>query len=70
MRGCGLPACARGVTVPISTKPKPSASSASMCLPFLSRPAASPTGLGKSRPKARVGIGAIVRASNGLVPVR
>jgi hypothetical protein len=48
MRGFGLPGCGRGVIVPTSTKPKPSAASASMCAPFLSSPAASPTGFGKS----------------------
>src|SRR5258706_6746548 len=50
MRGLALPGCGRGVTVPISTKPKPSAASASMYSPFLSSPAASPTGFGKRIP--------------------
>ena len=52
-RGRGLPVCGFGVTVPISTKPKPSRSSASGTSAFLSKPAAMPTGLGKFRPKAR-----------------
>ncbi|CFP67683.1 Uncharacterised protein [Bordetella pertussis] len=50
MRGLGLPGWARGVTVPTSTKPKPRLPSASMWAPFLSRPAASPTGLRSDRP--------------------
>src|SRR5258706_1036629 len=50
MRGLALPGCGRGVTVPISRKPKPSAASASMYSPFLSSPAASPTGFGKRIP--------------------
>ncbi|MNT68482.1 hypothetical protein D3C72_2067190 [compost metagenome] len=49
-RGFGLPGCGRGVTVPISTKPKPSWPKPSMASPFLSRPAARPTGLGNSSP--------------------
>src|SRR5258706_7078275 len=53
MRGLGLPGCGRGVTVPISRKPKPSAASASRYSPFLSTPAASPTALGKSIPMTR-----------------
>jgi hypothetical protein len=36
MRGFGLPGCGRGVTLPISAKPKPKASSASGTSPFLS----------------------------------
>jgi hypothetical protein len=40
MRGRGLPFCGRGVTVPISTKPKPSRNSASGTSPFLSKPGA------------------------------
>ena len=47
-----MPACGLGVTVPISTKPKPSASMASGTSAFLSKPAASPSGLGNARPKA------------------
>ena len=43
----------RGVTEPISTKPKPSRSSASGTSALLSKPAAMPIGLGKFRPKAR-----------------
>src|SRR5688572_4855965 len=41
-----------------------------MCAPFLSRPAARPTGLGKVRPNARVGSGAGRRPSSGLSPLR
>ena len=52
-RGRGLPSCGRKVTVPISTKPKPSRSSASGTCAFLSKPAAMPSGLGKFSPKAR-----------------
>lgn len=70
MRGFGLPDCGLGVTVPISTKPKPSPNSASMCAPFLSMPAAVPTGLGKVRPMTLVGMGVIGRATSGVVPVR
>src|ERR1051325_4887951 len=54
-RGRGLPGCGRGVTPPSSTKPKPSAASASTCSACLSSPAASPTGLGKSSPMTRTG---------------
>ena len=50
-RGRGLPGCGRGVTVPISTKPKPSRSSASGTRASLSNPAAMPIGFGKSRPQ-------------------
>ncbi len=49
-RGCGLPSCATGVTVPTSMNPKPRQARPSMCFPSLSKPAARPTGLGKSRP--------------------
>ena len=51
-RGLGFPACGFGVTVPISVKPKPSASMASGTSAFLSKPAARPSGLEKLRPKA------------------
>ncbi len=54
-RGLGLPGCGRGVTVPTSMLPKPSAARPSMQSPFLSRPAANPTGLGKSSPITRTG---------------
>ena len=70
MRGRGLPGCGSGVTVPTSTKPKPSPSNASMCAPFLSIPAARPTGLGKVRPKALVGSGFGRFASIGPRPQR
>ena len=49
-RGLGLPGCARAVTVPISAKPKPSASHAGRATAFLSKPAASPSGAGKRTP--------------------
>ena len=52
-RGFGLPGCGRGVTVPHSMKPKPSAARPSMCAAFLSRPAASPTRLGNCEPHRR-----------------
>src|SRR6185436_12422129 len=42
--GLSLPACGNGVTVPISTKPKPSASNSLKYLAFLSKPAPRPTG--------------------------
>ena len=48
-RGFGLPGWGSGVTVPISMKPKPSAASPSMQSPFLSSPAARPTGFGKGQ---------------------
>src|SRR5690606_12059806 len=57
IRGRWLPGCGRGVTVPTSTKPKPSASRASTWRPSLSNPAARPTGLGKRRPSTVVGNG-------------
>src|SRR5690606_6821497 len=50
-RGRGLPACGSGVTVPTSAKPMPSASIASGTSPFLSKPAAMPTGFVKCSPK-------------------
>ena len=52
--GAALPLCARGVSVPTSTKPKPMARSSRGTRAFLSKPAAMPTGLGKSRPKIRL----------------
>ena len=48
--GFGFPDCARGVTVPISTKPKPKVSSPSKISASLSKPAANPTGLSKFKP--------------------
>ena len=47
MRGFGLPGCGRGVTVPTSRKPKPSVARPARWAAFLSRPAASPTRIGK-----------------------
>jgi hypothetical protein len=52
IRGAGLPGCACAVTVPISTKAKPSAARPSMPSAFLSKPAARPKGPGNSRPSA------------------
>src|SRR4030095_1619592 len=40
--GLSLPACGNGVTVPISTNPKPSVSSSLRYLAFLSKPAPRP----------------------------
>src|SRR6266513_1306024 len=57
MRGLGLPGWAFAVTVPISTKPKPSAAQAGIATPFLSKPAARPIGLGNVRPKTVFGFG-------------
>src|SRR3954468_8514606 len=54
-RGRALPGCGRGVTVPTSRKPKPSAPKASMCSAFLSSPAARPMGFANSMPIARTG---------------
>ena len=51
-RGGGLPGCGWAVTVPTSTKPKPSRPSPSKQLASLSSPAATPSGLGKLRPSA------------------
>ena len=53
-RGRGLPGCGRGVTVPISTKPKPEPQQRSGTRASLSKPAAMPIGFGKSRPQRRV----------------
>ena len=49
--GFGFPSCARGVTVPISTKPKPKVFNPSKISASLSKPAANPTGLSKFKPK-------------------
>ena len=46
-----LPSCGRGVSVPTSTKPKPSFSIAPGTSAFLSNPAASPSGLGNRNPR-------------------
>ena len=55
MRGLVFPGWGLAVTVPISMKPNPSAAQADRATPFLSRPAASPIGFGKSRPKTVFG---------------
>ena len=54
-RGRGLPACGRGVTVPVSTKPNPSRISAGTATAFLSNPAARPIGLANRRPSTSTG---------------
>ncbi len=54
-RGLSLPGCARAVTVPTSTNPKPSAGHARSATPFLSIPAARPTALGKRTPNTSTG---------------
>ena len=61
-RGLSLPGWARAVTVPSSTKPKPSAGQAFAATPSLSIPAASPTADGKSTPNTLRGLW--FRASN------
>ena len=50
--GLGLPGCGLGVTLPISTNPKPMASSAGNALASLSNPAARPIGFANRRPHA------------------
>ena len=50
--GFGFPGCGFGVTLPISTKPKPMDSSAGNALASLSNPAAKPSGLVKRKPQA------------------
>ena len=50
MRGRGLPAWGWGVTVPISTNPKPRAESSWNASPLRSKPAARPIGLGNRSP--------------------
>ena len=49
-RGFGLPACGCGVMEPTSAKPKPRPSTPSGTSASLSKPAASPSGLGKRSP--------------------
>ena len=60
IRGLSLPGCGRGVTVPTSTKPKPKASNALIHSPFLSNPAANPTGFGNLMPITSTGLWGIV----------
>ena len=64
-RGRGLPGCGSPVTVPTSTKPNPSAASASIPSAFLSNPAARPSAPGKVSPIASTG-----RPRVGERPVR
>ena len=47
----GFPDCAFGVTVPISTKPKPKSANSLYKTAFLSKPAAKPTGFLNFKPK-------------------
>ena len=61
MRVPALPRCASGVSVPTSTKPKPMARSWRGTRAFLSKPAAMPTGLAKSRPSYGLGQAPVVR---------
>ena len=49
-----LPSWANGVTVPISTKPKPNDENWLIYFAFLSNPAANPTGLGNLIPNKLV----------------
>src|SRR4051794_34957994 len=68
-RGFSLPGCGCAVTVPTSTKPKPIAGQARSAMPFLSMPAASPTGDGKRMPKTvRAGAVAIDPKSRAAAP--
>ena len=53
-RGLGLPGCGSGVAAPTSIKPKPDAKRPLTACAFLSKPAASPTGLGNSSEPIRV----------------
>ena len=52
--GLSFPGCGAGVTLPISTKPKPALRRPSTASPCLSKPAAKPTGLGNWRPNTLV----------------
>lgn len=51
--GLGFPSWGSGVTVPTSTKPKPTLYSPSTASPCLSKPAARPSGLRNRRPRTR-----------------
>src|ERR1700719_1208400 len=64
MRGLGFPGWALAVTVPTSTKPKPSAAQAGIATPFLSKPAASPIGFENVRPKTVLGLGGDLKRSS------
>ena len=65
-RGFGLPGCGRGVTVPISRKPKPMRRTAPGQRQFLSKPAARPSGCGSSpRPGTVVRMPAVSGSRNG-----
>src|SRR5690606_9118231 len=68
-RGFGLPGCGRGVTLPTSTRPKPSRSSGPTASAFLSKPAARPIGLAKRRPHSRTArLGSSIAAARGTRP--
>jgi len=46
--GFGFPSCGKGVTLPISTQPRPKRANPDTHSPLLSKPAASPTGFDRS----------------------
>ena len=48
--GLALPGCGRGVAAPTSRNPKPAFDKGAIAVAFLSKPAASPTGLGNKMP--------------------
>ena len=64
-RGRGLPGCGRGVTVPSSAKPKPSRPQAAGAAASLSKPAASPIGVGKAQPQHGAREARVVRRGAG-----
>ena len=47
--GFGFPSCGNGVTLPISTQPKPNRANPETHSPLLSKPAANPTGLDSTK---------------------
>lgn len=63
--GLGFPSWGSGVTVPTSTKPKPTLYSPSTASPCLSKPAARPSGLRNRRPRTRTSCGAAPPADTG-----
>ena len=69
-RGCGLPSCGKGVTVPASQKPKPMRNKGPMTRPFLSNPAAMPSGIGKIQtPDGLLKTSIILAAARDKAPV-